>query len=100
MLDTDFLTLCLIASLVYEGDVFLACKASQRFDATSHVNLTNLRRILVSGFLPEERTHAWLVGSRKLTVDDFVAEIARTKIVHPDVRNYWRSPILIRRTYL
>jgi hypothetical protein len=100
MLDTDFLRLCLIASIIYDGDIFFTCNASQQFEATSHINLTNLRRILTSGFLPEERTHTWLVGNRRLPVSVFAAETSRTGQVHPDIRNHWCAPILIRSTYL
>lgn len=100
MLDVDFLRLCLIASLVYGGDVYAACKVSQQFDATLHVNTTNLTRILKQGFEINERTNSWLVGARRMPVSEFVSEIAHTCCVNPDVRWGWRAPVLVRRIYL
>lgn len=100
MLDTDFLTLCFIASLVYGGDVYAACQAAQYFDATRHMNPTNLRRILARGFELNERTNTWLVGRRQLTVEQFAEEVALSGRVHHDIRHRWRRPVLIRRTYL
>ena len=100
MLDIDFLTLCLIASLVYEGDVWAACEASQQFEATAHVNTTNLSRILTQGFEPNERSYSWLVGTRRLSVSEFAAEVAASGRVSPDIRHRWVKSILVRRSYL
>ena len=63
MLDDDFLLLCFIASLVYDGDVRAACEATQQFESTRHINIVNLNRILRHGFDIHERTHTWLVGN-------------------------------------
>jgi hypothetical protein len=100
MLDTDFLTLCFIASMAYGGDVYAACEAAQYFDAARHMNPTNLDRILERGFELNERTHTWLVGRRELTVEQFANEVAVSGHVNDDIRNRWRRPVLIRRTYL
>lgn len=100
MLDIDFLQLCFIASLAYDGDVYAACKAAQHFEATQHVNTKNIERILKHGFELNERTHTWLVGSRGLTVEQYANEVSRSGRAHPDIRNRWRRPVLIRRTYL
>ncbi|PPK43934.1 hypothetical protein B0G57_1106 [Trinickia symbiotica] len=100
MLDTDFLSLCFIASMAFGGDVYAACETAQHFDATRHMNPTNLARILARGFELNERTHTWLVGGRGLTVEQFAQEVALSGRVHDDIRNRWRRPVLIRRTYL
>lgn len=100
MLDVDFLRLCFVASLVYQGDIFAACEISQRFVGTSHVNTVNLRRILSAGFDNCERTHSWLIGCRRIAVSDFVREISKTGLVPPDIRNRWIRPVLIRRAHL
>jgi putative lipase involved disintegration of autophagic bodies len=100
LLDTDFLTLCLIASLVYNGDVWAACEASQRFQETAHVNTINLKRILSHGFESNERTFSWLVGSRRLPVSEFTAEVAASGRVPADIRAGWAKSVLIRRSYL
>jgi hypothetical protein len=100
MIDNDFLKLCWIASVVYGGNVWAACEASQKFATTGHVNVTNLKRILANGFEPNERTVAWLVGSRKLPVSQYVKEVAFTGFAHSDIRQGWTGPVLIRRIYL
>ncbi|MCP2084745.1 UNVERIFIED_ORG: hypothetical protein J2Y81_000762 [Paraburkholderia sediminicola] len=100
MLDTDFLTLCFIASLVYDGDLWAACEASQQFEATAYVNTINLARILSHGFEDNERTNSWLVGSRRMSVSEFVAEVVASGRVSPDIRHRWVRSILVRRLYL
>jgi hypothetical protein len=98
--DREFLSLCWIASIVYDGDIESACEASQQFEATRHVNVNNLRRILYRGFELNERTLSWLVGSRKMPVSQFAQEVAETSQVHRDIRKGWVASVLIRRSLL
>jgi hypothetical protein len=100
MLDTDFLSLCFIASLAYYGDVHAACEAAQWFASTRHVNPANLERILRRGFDLHERTNAWVVGSRYLSVEMYRLEVAKSGKAHSDIRHRWSRPVLIRRASL
>lgn len=100
MLDIDFLKLAWVASVVYGGDIWQACRASQQFSCTDYVNMKNLNRILLDGFSINERTNTWLVGKRRFTVEQYVSEVAAMGIANPDIRNGWNRPVLIRRAHL
>lgn len=100
MLDVEFLRLCWIASAVFDGDIYAAAQAAQGFDSAQNMGVRNLERILSHGFAPAERTHTWLIGARRATVEQYLNEIATTGRVHADIRNGWRCPVLIRRDLL
>jgi hypothetical protein len=97
VLDTEFLSICFIASLVYDGDLQAACGEAQQFTSTRHLTLDNLNRILRRGFGLNERTNAWRVGARRLSVEEYRSEVAQSGKAHPDIRNRWTRPVLIRR---
>lgn len=100
MLDIEFLRLCWIASVVFAGDIYAAAQVAQRFDGATNLGVKNLECILSYGFAPTERTHTWLIGTRRTTVEQYLNEVATTGKVHADIRNGWRRSVLIRRDLL
>ncbi|MEW6344176.1 MAG: hypothetical protein AB1704_26275 [Pseudomonadota bacterium] len=101
MLDTDFLRLAWLAWLVYGGDTFAACVAFEQFDATRHINRVNLSHALRDGFEVSRRTHAWLVGERRIPLSQFVEDVAHARgRVSSEIAGGWTRPVLIRRAHL